>query len=157
MTQTRMSMLGKLVHWFTERGARHMSYDDLAQRLRTSGERVSARFGAAADTSANRLAANHIIGIERWGQHRLRTLLGEPLVMDEYDGYRPGEEMTMAALSEAFESTRAGTLQLIDALQQAGVPVTQTAPHNDLGDFSVGGWLYYLDSHATRESIRVRG
>jgi len=43
-----------------------------------------------------------VIGIERWGQRRLRMLLGEPPVSDEYDSYRPGEDLSMPALRDAF-------------------------------------------------------
>jgi len=36
------------------------------------------------------------------------------------------------------------------------VPATAAVPHNDLGDLSARGWLFYLDNHSTREASRVR-
>jgi hypothetical protein len=156
MAQPHTTFVGKIICAVVEVGSRKLTYDMLRRRMQDSGKRIDANFAVAPDTPANCRQAGHVIGIERWGQRRLRTLLGEPPVSDEYDVYRPGENMSMAALRDDFASTRAGTLTLIDSLRQANVPAAATAPHNDLGDLSARGWLFYLDSHATREASRVR-
>jgi hypothetical protein len=151
-----MDPIGKLLGFFAERGAKGKDYDALATRLEDEGKIVAAKMAEVADTPHNRHQAGHMIGIERWGQSRLRTLLGEPLVMDEYDGYRPNQEESMAALTQLFITTRAGTIALLRSLQQAGIPLTKQAPHNQLGPLSVGGWVVYLTQHATRERIVLR-
>jgi DinB superfamily len=151
-----MSLIGDLLRSFMERGARNLTLQDLAGKLRSSGGRIAARFGAAADTPGNRNTAAHVIGIERWGQRRLRTLLGEPLVLDEYDGYRPAADCDMSGLRLAFAETRAETLRLVDQLQRAGVATVARVRHNQLGDLSIGGWLMYLNGHSSRESARVK-
>ena len=158
MSEIKKSLLGTVVSWITERNARNLSYDDLRSRMVASGEKVGQRFEqVAADTPANREAINHITGIERWGSRRIRVALGELLIIDEYDGYAPGSGLSKAALCETFRSTRADTLKLIDALQTAKVPLTQTVPHNELGNMSVRTWLLYLHDHCVREgTYRVR-
>jgi len=150
-----MGLIGSLLRFITERGARGHSYQSLGQRLATSGEEVADRTERMADTPKNRAQANHIIGIERWGQRRLRVALGEPLLHDEYDGYRVQGD-TVAALREAFRSTRAETLALVQQLEAAGLPPATTVPHNDMGETTLRGWLYYLTVHASRESRRLR-
>jgi hypothetical protein len=109
----------------------------------------------AADTARDRDLAGHVIGIERWSQRRLRPALGEPVVHDEYDGYRPDPALGMTALAEAFAQTRDETLDL--ARRAADLPPSVRAAHNDPGQLSVGGWLFCIDSHAQRESGRIRG
>ena len=121
-----------------------------------SGERVARQLAAAANTPTNREQAVHLIGIERWGQRRLRVLLGEPLVLDEYDGYRPANSKGLPALASAFRTARADTVALVGRLQSAGVAPTATVPHNGMGDLTVRGWLSYLEAHAARESSRVK-
>ena len=151
-----MSLIGKVIGYFLERRARGKDYDALIALLEGARGRVAARFAAAADTPRNRAQANHIIGIERWAQRRLRTLLGEPLIMDEYDAYRPGEDKSMAELSALFDETRTESIRLLQSLQQAALPVTKTAPHNDSGPLSIAAWAIYLAGHASRESILLR-
>lgn len=151
-----MSILGWILRRRSERRASGFSYPDLKQVLVHSQNVVEGRFGKGSDSSTNLERARHIIGIERWGQSRLRTALGAPLVRDEYDGYRPDDLDDMAALRQAFLSTRAETLAIIDQLDAAGVPITTRILHNELGEITIGAWLYYLSDHGLRESLVVR-
>jgi hypothetical protein len=151
-----MRFIGVILRFFMERGARNKSYDDLLTRLEADAARTGQRFQAAVDTPANRRQAAHIIGIERWAQRRLRTLLGEPLVMDEYDGYAPSLDMTAAQLADAFRQTRADTLTLTRTLKERGIPITQTAKHNDMDQVTVGGWLVYIAGHGGIEARRLK-
>ncbi len=151
-----MTILGWILRRRSERRANKLSYPDLKQVLVQSQTLVEQRFATGRDSSMNLERARHIIGIERWGQSRLRTALGAPLVRDEYDGYRPDDLNTMAALTQAFMSTRDETLTIIDHLQAAGVPPTTKALHNELGEISLGAWVYYLNDHGLRESLIVR-
>ncbi|WP_374688389.1 hypothetical protein [Promineifilum sp.] len=150
-----MTWIGNLIRNYTERRAAGQSPGQLVENLIASGPAVAGKFARAADTPRNREAAAHIIGIERWSQRRLRTALGDVMVRDEYDGYRPSTDLSMTELAELFAQTREQTVAL--AQTAANLPDSVTAPHNDLGDLSVPGWLYYMDSHATRECMRLRG
>jgi hypothetical protein len=151
-----MTILGWILRRRSERRAKGLSYPELKQVLENSQPIVSERFARGSDSGTNLERARHITGIERWGQSRLRVPLGAPLVRDEYDGYRPDDLDTMAALSQAFSSTRDDTLAILDQLQAAGVPLTTTALHNELGEITIGAWVYYLNDHGLRESLIVR-
>ncbi len=137
------------------RGGR--SSEAFAAALERSGRDITARFAGAKDTPGNREAVNHITGIERWGQRRLRAALGEPPVMDSYRGYRLPEESDIKTLAQAFADTRRETVALALELGRADPNLLQKVRHNDLGELSVGGWLAYLEAHAGREQFRVRG
>ncbi|RIK35402.1 MAG: hypothetical protein DCC57_23390 [Chloroflexi bacterium] len=151
-----MSLFGVAQRYWMEWRAKGKSYAELARSLQAEGEVVTRRFQNGRDRAANRRTASHIVGIERWGQRRLRTLLGEPLVMDEYDGYRPGPDCTLRELACEFPHTRKETLALLRSLEDRNIPLTQTVPHNESGPMSVGAWFVYFQNHAGRESRFVR-
>ena len=151
-----MSLIGKLLHFFMERSAAKSSLDDLQTRLQLATAALASRMENGADTPANRKRASHVIGIERWSQRRLRSLLGEPLVMDEYDGYRPSLDQPLKVLGGEFTAARLQTLALIQDLRKAGSVEGKTVPHNAMGDLSVLGWLYYINAHAARESQGIK-
>jgi hypothetical protein len=151
-----MSLIGKLLHFYMERSAAKSSLDELQTRLQLAGVRLVSRMEKGADTPADRERARHVIGMERWSQHRLRSLLGEPLVMDEYDGYRPQPDLPLITLGGEFSAARVQTLALIQELRKAGGVEGKTVPHNDMGDLSVRGWLVYLNAHSTRELQGIR-
>ncbi len=106
----------------------------------------------ANESDWNHTRAVHVIGIERWGAHRLRVPLGEPLVMDEYDGYAPNDQLSMVELAAEFQQTRAATIAVVRELQNKGIPLSQTVRHNEVGDLSVRGWIFYLENHMGRET-----
>lgn len=133
---------------------RSTSLKSLAAQLEATGRVVLDRAGQAADTEHNRRVLSHIVGIERWGQRRLSVFLGEPLVMDEYDSYRPERGTSWAELKAQFETTRAQTLSLVQRLEAA--QPSQTVPHNQFGPLSAAGWLRYLNLHAAMESRKIR-
>ncbi len=151
-----MSLFGIVLHWAAERTARHMSPTQIDERLQRSGTYVEQKMASAPDLPGNVEAAKHIIGIERWGQRRLRTALGEPLVMDEYDSYRPEALNNLPALTEQFREARNETRQLLKQLQNAGVSMEQQIPHNELGPTSIRGWFIYLAQHGSRDSLGIR-
>ncbi len=151
-----MSIVGKVLAALVEMQGRRAPVSEWGARLANSAEAVAGRLATAPDTAKNRDLAAHIIGIERWGQRRLRMLLGEPPIRDEYDRYRPDAEQNLAALADVFRQTRAETVRVIAELEAAGCVPTTTAPHNDLGNVSIRGWLSYLDGHAAMESRKLR-
>lgn len=147
-----MSFMGPIFHFFYETAAKGKSYEHFLQQFDENETRVYGRMLNAKDNSFSRKRAVHVIGIERWGTHRLRVLLGDPLVMDEYDGYAPSENLSMQELAEEFKKTRAETVALVRELQKRGVPLSQTVKHNEAGDLSTGAWLFYLENHIGRET-----
>ena len=132
------------------------SLDQHALRLEQGGKEIEAALKAATGSERNCKLLSHVIGIERWGQRRLQTALGEPLVMDEYDGYRPPRDRDWTGLLADFRQTRQETLALVRKLEQAGLPADFRAPHNEFGPLSAGGWLRYLDMHARGEIRKLR-
>jgi hypothetical protein len=147
-----MSLTGLVFRWFYETAARGKSYDDLLQKLERNEAVTHKRMLNGSSIAFNRERSAHVIGIERWAAHRLRVLLGEPLVIDEYDGYAPSKELSMEELAGEFLQTRAETKALVRELQQRGIPITQTVKHNEVGDLSAGGWLFYIENHTGRET-----
>lgn len=136
--------------------ARRATWQSQIAGLETSGAGIQARCAKASGREGDLDQLRHIIGIERWGQSRLRTILGAPLTTDEYDGYRPEDIGDWPSLTAAFVATRAATVALAHELQAAGVDRTRMVPHNQLGALSVGGWLQYLRMHAGLESRLIR-
>lgn len=132
------------------------SLAELIRSAEESGRTISAYLTDKPDTPANRQQMRHLIGIERWGQRRLKTMLGEPPIQDEYDGYQPSEALAMIALRDEFRATRTKTLEVVRAIQSKGVAETAKANHNGMGDVSLKIWLRYLTSHANFESKRVK-
>ncbi len=145
-----------ITNLITERPARKASWEQQLANLEQGAALLQARLAQAPDLPRNREALRHIIGIERWGQSRLRSALGAALVMDEYDGHRPDEGQGWAALCESFMATRAGTVALARELKAAGVDRALPVAHNQFGALTVGGWLQYLKSHAWLEGLRIR-
>jgi hypothetical protein len=138
-----------------ERPARKKTPADLQAMLEASMLKVEQRLMAAPDTPKNRDQIRHIVGIERWGQGRLRAALGQPLVMDEMNQYLPSDSLPWNELTASFSATRKETLELTRKVIKEGA-LSKVVPHNQFGDLSVRGWLMYIDTHARFESWRVR-
>ncbi len=150
-----MGLRETITNRFLERPFRNLSAELMAQRLDLNGRTLERTFAAAKDSESNRRLLSHISGIERWGQSRLRVALGEPLVMDEYDDYRPPREASWTELQDAFHSTRQQTVALAGQLEQA-IASGVKAPHNQFGPLTVRSWLRYLDMHASMEAKKLR-
>jgi len=135
-----------------ERRARGKDIAQVAAELEASGDIMDARLAGVPDTPGNRDAIAHWVGIERWGQRRLRVALGEALLDDGHHPYRPDEADGVEVLRRAFAATRAETLALARELREAGVDPSTTVRHNDLGELTVTGWLAYLLQHPEQES-----
>lgn len=139
---------------FIERPGRARSLDQWRTALTSSGAVIDERAASARDPVKASIVLRHISGIERWGQQRLRVFLGNSLLMDEYDGYRPGTDLSLDEQREFLREIRAETVALVEALQSA-THATETVPHNDYGPLTVHGWLRYLDIHANLESKKI--
>lgn len=150
-------VIGSILRPILERQAKGRSAQGFADALGHSGVAVAQRLQNAPDTPHNWEVANHIVGIERWGQRRLRVALGEPLVIDPYRGYRLPESTDYGTLQRAFGDTRRDTVALARELGFSDPKLQVKVRHNDIGELSVGGWLAYLEGHARRESTRLKG
>lgn len=142
-----------------DRNAKKMTVDELIGQLRDNHPKLLAQVSAAADNEDNRKQLSHAIGIERWGQSRLRVALGAPLNMEEYNGYRPAREVPMNELVEQFDATRQETLKIageLTAVNQSDSNIgNQKVEHNMMGGMTVRSWLYYLDMHSNFELKKV--
>lgn len=133
--------------------ARFMSIDSLIEKLEKSGEIVAGRITNAPETYENHKEITHIVGIERWGQQRLKVALGEPFRQEEYDGYRPPKDTPWAGLKDTFEATRQQTLELGMSLKDCDPAIRIN--HNTYGPLSVRAWLFYLNIHANLTSRSI--
>jgi len=149
-----MTLMGNIIRGFMERRAAKQSFDEICQGLASSGEKMAVVLRKSADTRENRIQASHLIGIERWSDHRLESALtGIPPVRDEYDSFRPPRDLSMAALADEFQKTRSETLALCDKLRPHA---ENKVMHNDLGEMSVKTWLMYIQGHAARERQGIK-
>jgi hypothetical protein len=149
-------LLPLMKHLLIEGPARRRTYAQLGAALDRAAAKLEPRLSAAPDTAANREQLRHIVGIERWGQRRLRVALGEPPVADEMDDYMPPADSSMDELRTAFASARRETTVLARQLEARAVDGGTRVEHNQFGPLSVRGWLSYLATHASFEGKRVR-
>jgi hypothetical protein len=160
MNKTAMKPTKLLTRWgaqlLIERPARKLTFSELIAQLEQSGKQMTERLAACPDTPPNRRQLCHVIGMERWGQRRLRVALGEPFLTEEYDHYRPSNERPWDELNVEWDSTRQSILALANDLSQTSIPVGLKIPHNQFGPLSVKGWLRYLDVHASSEGKRIK-
>ncbi|MFM7679694.1 MAG: DinB family protein [Roseiflexaceae bacterium] len=154
-----MTIRARFLHFIAgfvfERPVRRLSADQIRQRLSNGVTTVVAAMRAASDTHTHQRVATHIIGIERWGQARLRELLTRTHTSEEYDHYRPAVA-SMTHLADLMTNTRAETIAVFDQLCAAGITTTQVAHHNMFGAMTLAGWLQYLNAHASLESRKLR-
>jgi hypothetical protein len=125
-----------------------------AGTLRRSGDELVARLSASSGDSAQAAKLRHVIGIERWGQARLRVLLGEPFIAGGHRPYLPSADTGWDQLVRDFAAMRAETVAIAERL--AAAPSTRTVSHDQFGELTAHGWLRYLDGHAARELRGVR-
>ena len=126
------------------------------EKLAASGESISHRLEKYPDSERNRQVLSHIIGIEQWGQSRLRVGLGEPFKEEEYDNYRPSRSRSWEQLKAEFRLARKRTVALAEALDDNQVDQFMKVKHNRYGMITLGAWLLYLDMHANLESKRMK-
>jgi hypothetical protein len=155
-----MKIITFLMHWgaqlVIERPVRELTLQNLFTQLDESRKQMDEKLASCSDTSSNKRQLTHIIGIERWGQRRLRVALGEPFLSEEYDHYRPSNERTWDELKTEWENTRQVTLKLVNQLIQANLPDGIKVAHNQYGPLSIKAWLRYLDVHASSEGKRIK-
>ncbi len=122
--------------------------------LASSGDKIRVALDTRPDNDHNRRILSHLIGIERWGRRRILVALGEPLIDDEYNGYRPRPDRSWEELKETFVQTRRDTVNVAHQLAQANPEIR--IPHNQFGELSLLDWLAYLRLHADIELQKMR-
>lgn len=139
-----------------ERPAYWRSLDELLSALETSAGNLQQRLRQAKGSDQHKATLRHVIGIERWGQRRLRVALGEEIPHDEHHAYKPEANSSWEELLQAFENTRQETLDLGYSLAAKEVDLEQSIAHNQFGAMSVKAWLRYLRLHAWAEVQRIK-
>ena len=148
--------LGVVRYMLFERSGNKQTLDQLADNLVKGGEGIQERISTKSDSERNRDKLAHIIGIERWGQSRLKVALGETFIHDEHDGYCPAVTASWSELRTAFDETRDNTVTIARQLAKEKFTPEKTVRHNDFGDMSLHGWLHYLNFHANQESKGIK-
>ena len=139
-----------------ERPGRKWTMARWGEKLAANGESISNRLDKYRDSERNRQVLSHVIGIELWGQSRLRVGLGEPFKEDEYNSYRPSRSRSWEQLKAEFRMTRKRTAALAEALDDNQVDQFMKVKHNRYGMLTLGAWLRYLDMHANLETKRLK-
>lgn len=139
-----------------ERPARRWTMSAWGEKLSADGESISQKLNKKPDSEQNRRVLSHIIGIERWGQSRLRVGLGEPFKEEEYNVYRPSRNRSWEQLKTEFLITRRKTVALAGELDNQQIDQFLRVKHNRYGNITLGAWLRYLDMHANLESKRLK-
>jgi hypothetical protein len=139
---------------FFERPARKLTIAEHKAELKRSGDAIQARLATVQSQHPYRERLQHVIGIERWGQRRLRVLLGEPFIQDTHQLYKPPANESWEKLVQGFARTRAETIAL--AGQLAERDSQGVVSHNQFGGLSARAWLRYLNGHATRELRKLK-
>jgi hypothetical protein len=150
----RMMIQRWFINLYMERSLRKLSMEEIAEKVKLTGERLVQELGSCVQNEENRNQLRHIIGIERWSQSRLRVAQGEDLIMDQVDRYLPSQKESWPSLVHEFENTRIETVSLIRSLDDAAVK-GMFIPHNQFGDFSVRSWIKYLIMHADMEADKL--
>ena len=149
----RLEKFGKWM--IIERPANKNTRAELLEMLIQSGEKLADRISMSRNTLINRIQLAHIIGIERWGQRRLRVFLGESFVAEDHDRHVPDRDRPMAELRAMFRNTRRETISLARKLLEADPSPEASVLHNQYGELSLKEWLYYLHMHADMEGKRI--
>lgn len=177
-------MMGQLSLEFP---VRKKNISDLALQLESSGKEIIERLASVpSDSTEHQAKMRHIIGIERWGQSRLRGFLGNNPPDEEYDEYCPEDGHELIELIELFREARAKTVYLaiqieavfVNAAKVTGKLIDKQAEskatsmdnqssadnykviyavdHNEFGPLTPRGWLRYLEMHARMESKSIK-
>ncbi len=134
-----------------ERPAAKLSFPELEDTLLADGLKLGGVFANMSDTPDNRRLLSHIIAIEAWGAHRLRVALGDPLVIDDSSAYRPPKGVGWQDLQKMFRAQRQQTVDMAKKLDAAHAEDVRIR-HNQYGEMTARGWLYYLNIHANIEA-----
>jgi hypothetical protein len=138
-----------------ERPARARGLKDYEEIFVHTGKKLADKYATADDTNNTRRVISHVIGIERWGQRRLKVAFGDAFNADEYNNYRPPREASLESLQFEFNDTRAETIDIIRRMQEQAVDLDVKIEHNQYGPLTIRAWLQYLHTHSKLKSDRL--
>ena len=153
------NIIGQAFAWlFFERKTVGKNYTDYRQLFGESSSFIQELIDRAEDNWKSRWELLHIIGMERWMQSRMKVALGAPYIQEEYDGYRPPEDMAWSDLKQTFIAVREASCDLCTEFDAKSVDARQKINHNQAGPMSVKAWMEYLlrhgDNHAKRMQLK---
>lgn len=140
--------------WWANFRTQNRSYDDIITILQKGMTRIEKRFDKP-QTDKHHALWTHIIGIEIWAQKKLATALGDPPGEPEYMPYRPSQDMAWADLFPLMRQTRQDTIALARRLAEASI-ANSIIRHNDWGDLTLKGWLFFIHLHTDFEIKKIR-
>jgi hypothetical protein len=143
------------VNVFVERPAARRGSARLVQELADGGEKLIGQLAKGKSPERAAKQARHILGIERWGQQRLRVALGDhPFERDSYHPYLPDAQLNLMGVLALLREARAETVKLGGRVAAEGKGRV-AVEHNSIGPLSADGWLRYLKVHADLEAKRA--
>lgn len=143
------------VNVFVERPAARRGSARLAMELEQSAEPLLAKLSASITPERAAKQARHILGIERWGEQRLRVALGDrTLELDSHQPYVPDAKLDLSGVIALLRETRTETVKLAQRVAREGKGRVMVE-HNSIGPLSADGWLRYLKVHADLEARRA--
>lgn len=153
-----MNPLKRLARYLlVERPAAKKTLAAWGDKLQADGDALIEKLSDYGDSDDNRRVLSHIVGIERWGQSRLKVALGEPFKKEEYDDYRPPKNRTWDQLKAEFKAARRQTIALARRMDRGEVEdYSIKILHNSYGELTLAGWLRYLNIHANLEAKRLK-
>ncbi len=151
-----MAVRAWLANFILRNPAKRRTLSQQLAALTTADKQMQHRLAKAAANEGNKEVVRHIIGIERWGQRRLRTFLGDPPGNDEYDPYRPHTDLDWLALCAELHQTRQQTIALGQQIRERHIGDEVVVNHNNSGPMTAREWLYYLGYHGRLEMLRIR-
>jgi hypothetical protein len=143
------------VNVFVERPAARRGSARLADELEQSADALLSTLGNSKSPERAAKQARHILGIERWGQQRLRVALGErSYERDSHQPYLPDAALNRDGVVALLREARAETVKLARRLASEGKGRV-AVEHNSIGPLTADGWLRYLKVHADLEAKRA--
>jgi hypothetical protein len=143
------------VNLFVERPAARRGSARLAEELEQSADALLRTLADSKSPERAAKQARHILGIERWGQQRLRVALGErAFERDSHHPYLPDAQLNREGVVALLREARAETVKLARRLASEGKGRV-AVEHNSIGPLTADGWLRYLKVHADLEAKRA--
>ncbi len=144
-----------LAYVLFELPTRKKNATQLAQALKKSGQTIIAHLNGVEGNLRQEEVLRTMIGIERWGQRRLKVAMGGQLVEDTYEAYLPSHSRAWRHLLDDFSEERQDTVELAKDIDMDGDLDTKI-PHHDWGPLSPLAWIKYIEKQTGFECRKIR-